>query len=280
MDNIYADIVIHLSRFLEPEDILVLRRTAKRFRAALPNPRDADVCTYAARYGYLRLLQWARLQNMRMTLKTYVVACRGGHLDVVHWLGSYCALDFDLYLQTLFNAACGGGHLAVIEYLLRRGAKVQFASLREASCGGHLDVLKMFSSRKMIAMHQKKQCALDAALHGHIPILEWLWTICEGEAARLAVSAGEGDQVECLKWIETRSSYRGSWPFVVQRVCRAAASRGSLSVLKYILETKKETFTLDFLNELYRVAQRRPWRNVIQWLKAMFVEADEVYRWV
>ena len=76
-----------------------------------------DVCDYAARRGSVRLLKWARENNLAWSARTCCHAAIKGHLPVLQYLHENgCPWDS----CTCYNAACNG-HLVVLQYLHENG---------------------------------------------------------------------------------------------------------------------------------------------------------------
>jgi len=73
------------------------------------------LCDYAAKHGYLSLLQWSNRKEWSET--TCDEAAYGGHLVVLQWLrAQHCPWDE----LTCYNAAYGG-HLTVLQWLRAQG---------------------------------------------------------------------------------------------------------------------------------------------------------------
>ena len=128
---------------------------------------------------------------------------------------------------------------------------------------------------------KKVVCARTAAYRGRIHILEWAWNKVVPVAAILSMCAVEGDQLETLKWIEARNNtIKCSWQINIQYMCHKAASKGSLKVLKYLFEWKKPHSDPDFLNSVYCEALAHRQKDVVEWLKTVFVGAGRRYDWL
>jgi hypothetical protein len=103
-----------------------------------PPQREYETCTYAARGGHLKLLQWARANGAPWTARTCAYAARGGHLDVLQWAqASGCPWD-----ELTCALAAKGGHLEVLQWARTNGCPWSKQTCSSAAEGGHLDVLQ------------------------------------------------------------------------------------------------------------------------------------------
>ena len=76
-----------------------------------------NLCSFAARAGYLEVLQWARLNGSPWDEWTCAYAAQGGHLEVLQWARlNGCPWD-----EWTCSYAAGKGHLEVLQWARLNG---------------------------------------------------------------------------------------------------------------------------------------------------------------
>ena len=97
-----------------------------------------DVCGYAARWGSVRLLKWARENNRNWSTLTCQYAAEKGHLPALKYLHENgCPWN-----EYTCCSAAANGHLFVLQYLHENGCPWDENTCCHAAQNGHLPALK------------------------------------------------------------------------------------------------------------------------------------------
>jgi hypothetical protein len=97
-----------------------------------------DVCDYAASLGSVRLLKWARVNNLAWSRQTCNYAAENGHLPALKYLHENgCPWGLDVC-----SDAAHHGHLPVLKYLHENGCPWDGMTCYYAAHHGHLPALK------------------------------------------------------------------------------------------------------------------------------------------
>ena len=97
-----------------------------------------DVCEYSARRGSVRLLKWARENNLAWSANTCHYAAQNGHLPVLQYLHENgCPWDPVTCLY-----AAHGGHLPALQYLHENGCPWNSYTCRFAATYERWDCLQ------------------------------------------------------------------------------------------------------------------------------------------
>ena len=180
------------------------------------------VCKKAARYGHLKVLQWARNEGCAWSLRTCTVAAVNGHLDVLKWARTNgCPWD-----ERTCTLAARGGHLDVLKWARANGCDWDAWTCAYAARGGHLDVLKW--ARADGCDWDFWTCAF-AARRGPLEVLKWaLANGCPWDGLTCA-HAALGGYLDVLKWARANGC---EWECM--DCLSAATSRGHLEVVKWL----------------------------------------------
>ena len=96
------------------------------------------VCNSAARRGSVRLLKWARVNNLVWSTRTCSFAAEYGHLPALKYLhANGCPWTWDT-----FSSAAGKGHLPVLKYSHENGCPWDSRTFHCAAHHGHLPALQ------------------------------------------------------------------------------------------------------------------------------------------
>jgi hypothetical protein len=135
-------------------------------RNTLKCPWDSWTCSYAAKGGQLKVLQWARENGCPWNKWTCNNAAGGGHLEVLKWARQNgCP-----WTEWICNYAALGGHLEVLKWARENGCPWDKWTCTNAAQGGHLEVLKW--ARENGCPWDSWTCAY-ASLGGHLEVLKW-----------------------------------------------------------------------------------------------------------
>jgi hypothetical protein len=204
----------------------------------------------AARFGRLPLLQAAQARCRGfLTDWTVLEAARGGHLHVVRWLREQgCP-----WYANACAAAAGGGYLTLLQWLREQGCPWDATTCASAAEGGHLDVLAWARANGCPIIGRNvteplarrgdldtlvwawgegaplsSQTAADAALGGHIHVLEWLRAHIDVFEVPTWRSAAEEGHAHVLDWLVARG-----YTCPTRAVLQAAACRGRMPILEW-----------------------------------------------
>lgn len=219
------------------------------------------MCTLAAKYGYLTVLQWLVKNGFSWSVTTCASAAENNHLEVLRWLRQHpvspeerdrckpCPWD-----ATTCEAAARGGHLYLLKWARKAGCDWNESACIAAARGGHLLVLqwllgatpqqqkeKMYRCISRRTISDRNNCPLSgqvplaAAEGGHLIILKWL---VEAKYRlnyyNCSYTAAEYGQLHILKWLSSYQIREGRyWD---TDICRVAASNGHLEVLQWLIE--------------------------------------------
>jgi hypothetical protein len=97
-----------------------------------------SVCNYAAQLGSVRLLKWARVNNLGWSVGTCSTAAHNGHLPVLQYLHENgCPWG-----SHTFSSAAYNGHLPALKYLHENGCPWDRWVCCQAAADGHLPALQ------------------------------------------------------------------------------------------------------------------------------------------
>ena len=126
----------HVIGLLDNDEALSL--PYERVVGLLGEAVNSVLCYCAARRGSVRLLKWARENNLDWGEATCSDAVLNGHLPALQYLHENgCPWDSD----TCYWAA-SNGHLPVLQYLYENGCPLNSHACLQAAGNGHLSVLK------------------------------------------------------------------------------------------------------------------------------------------
>ena len=143
------DISSYFMQFLDDQDKGFLLKVCKTLREkgvmeiVKWTQYEGSLCKYAARHGFLFLLQWARKKGYPWDTWTGAEAAEHGHLEVLKWAR---AQDPPCYCDAW--------------------------TCRGSAEKGHLDVLQWLRAQNPPCPWDEKTCA-GAALGGHLDVLQW-----------------------------------------------------------------------------------------------------------
>lgn len=96
------------------------------------------LCTYAAKYGHLEVLQWARENGCGWNVYTCSHAAKNGHLKVIQWArANGCP-----WHELTCTWAATGGHLEVLQWARANGCPWDRWTCEAAARKGHHEVLQ------------------------------------------------------------------------------------------------------------------------------------------
>ncbi len=189
------------------------------------------------------------------------------------------------------------GHVHLVDWALRHGCKWDLSFDAHAALYGHLALLQISCPHNKSAL----VCA-DAALGGHLEILQWLRANDYPWAENTCSSAAEGGHLEILKWARTNGC---RWNYVTclfaaeyghldiliwarsgasgeicdwnENVCELAAENGHFEVLKWARANGCPIY-----EEIYENAANGGNLEILQWLRDPMVAlemSDVVHEW-
>jgi hypothetical protein len=126
-----------------------------------------NVCDYFASRGSVRLLKWARENNLAWSTLTCCRAAENGHLPALKYLHeSGCPWDLGAC-----NSAAAKGHLPALKYLHESGCGWNSQTCLCAAAYGHLPALKYLHEN---GCPWDRWVCCQAAANGHLPDLKYL----------------------------------------------------------------------------------------------------------
>ena len=144
-----------------------------------------DVCEYAACWGSLRLLKWARENNLDWSADTCWQAAENGHLPALKYLHENgCPWD-----SRTCSSAAVIGHLPALQYLHENGCPWNSNTCGCAAMYGHLPALQYLHEN---GCPWDSHACSSAAQKGYLLVLQylhengcpWDWTTCLHAAQR------------------------------------------------------------------------------------------------
>ena len=146
-----------------------------------------NVCDDAADRGSVRLLKWARENNLDWGEATCSDAVLNGHLPALQYLHENgCPWD-----KWTCSRAAMNGHLPVLQYLHENGCPWDSDTCYWAASNGHLPVLQyLYENGCPLNSH----ACLQAAGNGHLSVLKYLYENgCPWHSHACLLAAGNGD---------------------------------------------------------------------------------------
>jgi hypothetical protein len=241
-----SDRVQHLAGRMA--DVLTLRAAH-----GLGLPLTDEVLIGAAEAASLPNLQWLHVdQACELPESICNYAARSGSVPLLMWLKEHgsvfkpsCSAD---------AAACAHQH--VLQFLRDEGCEWNWAACSAAARHGHLAILKWLHEQG--CPWKQKQICCDAAESGSMEILLYLRDQgCEYNAHTLTGAAAQGHLALCEYLVAeqcpsntmacdhaadggyleiVRFLHESGCPWSEQSICNAAAGRGSIEMLQYLLQ--------------------------------------------
>ena len=125
-----------------------------------------NLCNFAARYGHLEVLQWARHNGCPWHDWTCALAAENGHLEVLQW----ARLNGCLWHESTCCCAALNGHLSVLQWARLNRCPWNAATCSFAAQHGHLEVLQW---ARLNGCPWDKWTCRNAAAQGHLEVLQW-----------------------------------------------------------------------------------------------------------
>lgn len=133
-------------------------------------------------------------------------------------------------VRKICETAARLGYLKVLQWLFRQGLPFNAPNCaREATIGGHLEVLKWFDESNFAWDSGGYTCGI-AAMWGHLEMLQWAMSKGSACYAIVCAVAAERGDLPMLEWARANNV---PWD---ESVCTAAAKCGHLGVLQWARE--------------------------------------------
>ena len=194
----------------------------------------------AARFGYLRVLQWLRQNKCAWDEEVMSEAALGGHLDVLMWShDNGCPVDE----QTTENAAMNGS-IEMLKYCLEAGFPRNMRVMtRMAARGQQLSALKwMCATQTGFALHP---LCVVSAIYGATDVNE-----------------KDDEPPELVNIIEFLFEHAESVNLLTEETCAAAAKRGRLQCLQWL-----RRFGAPWDWRVLTACREMKRKKVLQWVK-------------
>lgn len=191
-----------------------------------------------------RLNVWFRAG--KITRQTMIRTAAKGWLDTVQWLFAEFDSDPDVDLFDssdrkphacihAMDAAAFNGHLHVLEYL---------HSLQASIAANNRKRKRDDDAVEKSAPKCSENAVLDAAEHGHLDVVRWLWlNVPDVKSAKVLDAAARGGRLDVVKWLHEHGS-EGCTTAAMDD----AARLGHFEVLKWLHANRSEGCTTDAMN--------------------------------
>lgn len=231
-----------------------------------PLYNDDRLCKYAAKYGHLEIMKWARQQQCQWSSRVLIAAIRSGNLRTVIWLrnqsppcpgwqSAYCCLaaveERNIYMikylrslcppcewnESCCRAASRNGDIAMIIWLRSQTPPCPFDEMTAmyAAAQGNIEMLVT------LRRHLRPPCPWDSAVFRaavsqariRIELLEWLRdeSDCCPWDESVCRAASQNNQIEVLNWLRNSESEPCPWD---SSACVVAAHHGHLHTLQWL----------------------------------------------
>jgi hypothetical protein len=208
---------LELTNILLDDDTLEIIKYAHENGCQLNN----YICNNAAYNGHLEVLKYAHKNGYQWNKYTYSNASLNGHLEVLKWLHSLSSKeDIEDKPQTLSSP------LVTIEFagLHKNNCPWNEWTCANAALNGHLEVLEWLHKN---GWPWDEETCSSAALNGHFEVLKYLHDNGCPWDTYICASAALNGHLEILKWARENGC---PWD---ASTCSNAAKKGHLNVLKY-----------------------------------------------
>jgi len=243
------DLITLVACFVSPEELRItlprLNRTWRDTAAAVQRRSEQEQEEDAPaeerrrqrqRFPHLPLWyvqrSWDAEGSEPFRIKAACAAAYNGQLELLEWMHG---AGFDWSVDSC-RAAARGGRLPALQWLRQRAGAPWDASTANAAAGnGNLDMLKWLRAQQPPCPWSPFLVCLDAAKHGHLPMLEWAcqqdpagfdWT---REHEWLCTYAAMNGHLGVLRWLRAQDP---PCPWDAD-VTRCAAANGHVAVLKW-----------------------------------------------
>ena len=161
---------------------------------------DKAICFYAAKYGRLEILEWARELNCPWDWRICWIAALHEHFKLLVWAyENGCPWD-----SRTTRAATAHNNLEMLEFLKRNGCPWDEYAAEEAAKKGNIEVLKWLKNNINVTFWNYSTCCV-AAYNGKLETLKWLkengcpfdWYDC----FRLAKKKNRQNVIEWLRFV-------------------------------------------------------------------------------
>jgi hypothetical protein len=256
------------------------------FRAGVP--RALEVCNGAARGGRLVELEWL-LVHQRCSADSNLSsrAAASGSVPVLDFL-KQCGMSFTLHTAC---SAAAAGHQHVIEYLHAEACPINKSAYLAAAVNSHVHVLQRLREQEC-AWDSEQLCSL-AALKGLLPVLQWAEQQNAVFTEDTMMQAAAGGHTAVCAYLHAQQCPRDpsactiralychlgtlqwllehGYPCIERLLWRAAAMRGHISVLEFLLQTGVNASPRDISMALFKAGSSNH-LAAAQWLRAQGAE--------
>lgn len=206
---------------------------------------QGDICTWAANYGSLPVVQWARSTGKSWGM-SLCRAAQNGHLEVLQWALTNGGSKWSHYVS---SAAAKYGQLHVLQWAWENGAMDKFlifVPLREAAGNGQVAVLQWALEQGLVENKFLMLIFESAWLGGQPQVLSWAFEnglrTAEGEddfeddsewfrERCFDLFDGYSGKVEVLQWVRDRGFELEGWQW--GSLWDKAATQGWLKTMKW-----------------------------------------------
>ena len=224
-----------------------------------------------AEAGYLNLLKWAHSQGFYFFhQKVCNAAARAGHLHILQYFDDLGKKYFRIN-HTTFGAAASTAQMEILEWLRSKDYRFKVFTLRDAALAGHLGVLEWARGINADDNAWAQTVIPAAAEGGHLHILHW-FASQESRKMRwspnlLLWGAARGGR-EVVEWL--RANYQayqnpGDWIEWAKNLARNAARGGQLSLLQKLAATIGPTNDGQWRNRVTRSASLGGHMDLLRW---------------
>ena len=221
---------------------------------------DRSTADYAAEEGHVKCMKWAMRRGCKASQDTLVGAARGGHLNCLRFLIRSGTVTLSSYAM---GAAASNGHVEAMQLLTKNACPFNKWMTVDAASSGDLDCLE-YALGFFPVWEMKEICLRDAAAFGKAHIARWLLERASFDYDDVDQACGSAAYYGRIPVLEVLHSF--GHDFSNEEHCTAAAGRGNVAVLKWLID---HGAVLD-ASDLYRCAVEAANREgqVLRWLEA------------
>jgi hypothetical protein len=212
-----------------------------------------DISVHAAKSGSIEMLKWLQQRGCALDARSCEQAAKAGHLHVLMFLRSQgCPWN-----TKTCDAAASRGDQQMLQWLRKQGCPWKLSSVCDRVAGSGNVQLMRWLKRGVVFDAVTMRCAAE---RGQLSMCQYLRAEQCPWSATACEEAAEHSHTDTLIWL-----HENGCPWVVDRVCMAAARSGSVDVMSYIL--KYECLSAERLTNMMRAAGANSKLAAVKWLR-------------
>jgi hypothetical protein len=295
LEKLPIDNLLQISKFLDIEDIISLRRTDKKTTKYFDNKNFLNPLSFE------KIGVWVNSFNEMLKLYNYkYITVHSLKYFSLHECFYKCGAEKDMKYAYFFKekgannygdffvSACQNGNIAAVQLALiffnRYDEKTQNTAIFGAAKGGHLEILKLFNTNSIVkGFSYIADCVI---LCDHFKILKW---VIEELSIKLKtsemVTVFDGLICTAIKYsnftmIDNILSYNIDGRISLRKIIRYCIAHGKLKMFKHLIYHKNlNNFVTSIDDMMFRFITKHSRLDIIKFLHTSEVIMFDQFLW-